>query len=154
MLLRALGLAAAVAVLAGCGGGSKPAASSGPTFPPGCSVAETDAIVTAFLTHPTLAPAGIFQGIDIADPGGKHFATTSRAAALAHLAARIAAGERDRLLSLRVSPVDINRVDVVFGITRYAPDFAKTAHGNRLAAGSGSIDCAHGLVSAWVVRPT
>ena len=62
-------------------------------------------------------------------------------------AGRLALGERDRLISLRVFKQDINHVRITFRLTRYAPDFlARGIHG-RLAQGGGTVDCAHGKVA-------
>ena len=64
----------------------------------------------------------------------------------------VAAGERARLLSLRVNSQDINHARITFSITRFAPDFRKRGIHTRLAQGGGTIDCAHGLVAAWVMK--
>ena len=71
--------------------------------------------------------------------GGK-FITRKRAAALAHLHTRQAAGEKLRLIQLRVAPQDVNHVRVTFELTRYAPDFGKRQLHGRVANGAGTID--------------
>lgn len=83
--------------------------------------------------------------------GGK-FITRKRAAALAHLRARQAAGERLRVISLRVAPQDVNHVRITFEVTRYAPDFGKRRLHGRVANGAGTIDCAHQQVAAWILK--
>ena len=151
MLLRAIAVLA-VAALAGCGGSGTHTATTGSTLPPGCSVDEVDAIVTAFLTHPELAPAPFFQVYAAYDSDKRSFVSRRRSPTLAHLRARLAAGERDRLISLRVFKQDINHVRITYRLTRYAPDFlARGIHG-RLAQGGGTVDCAHGKVAAWAMK--
>lgn len=156
MLLKAAA-AAAVVVLAGCGGSSdeEPAPATtiaGSTFPAGCQVTDVDSIVGAFLLRPALAPAGFFQLYASYDSDGRKFVTRNRAKALAHLRARAAAGETRRLLSLRVQPQDVNHVRIAYSLTRSAPDFRERRIFTRLAKGAGTIDCAHGLVAAWVMK--
>ena len=46
-------------------------------------------------------------------------------------------------------PVDINHVRIRFTLTRFAPDFAKRGIHMRIATGTGTLDCAHGLVAGW-----
>jgi hypothetical protein len=121
-------------------------------LPPGCSVAEVDRIVTSFLARPQLAPPTFFELYAAYDSDGRAFVSKKRAVALAHLRARAAAGERSRLLSLRVKSQDINHVRITFSITRFAPDFRARGIHTRLAQGGGTIDCAHGLVAAWVMK--
>ncbi len=75
-----------------------------------------------------------------------------RAAALAHLRVRRAAGERLRLIELRVRPQDINHVRITFQVTRFAPDFGLRKLNGRIANGAGTIDCAHQKVAAWVLK--
>ena len=156
MLLKSAALLAAVAALAGCGGSSKDAAPTTTahvsTLPPGCSISEVDRIVTSFLARPQLAPPPFFELYASYDSDGRTFVSKKRAVTLAHLRARIAAGERSRLLSLRVSKQDINHVRITFSITRFAPDFRSRGIHTRLAQGGGTIDCAHGLVAAWVMK--
>ncbi len=156
MLLRSAALLIAVAALAGCGGSSKDAATTtaapASTLPPGCSVSDVDRIVTSFLARPQLAPPSFFELYASYDSDGRTFVSKKRAVALAHLRARAAAGERARLLSLRVSKQDINHVRITFSITRFAPDFRSRGIHTRLAQGGGTIDCAHGLVAAWVMK--
>ena len=41
---------------------------------------------------------------------------------------------------------------ITFSITRFAPDFRRRGIHTRLAQGGGTIDCAHGLVAAWVMK--
>ena len=156
MLLKAAALLAAVAALTGCGGSSKEAAATttapASTLPPGCSVSDVDRIVTSFLARPQLAPPAFFELYAAYDSDGRKFISKKRAVALAHLRARVAGGERARLLSLRVSKQDINHVRITFSITRFAPDFRSRGIHTRLAQGGGTIDCAHGLVAAWVMK--
>jgi hypothetical protein len=159
VLLRgALVVAVSVAVT-GCGGSSNDtvgtttaATTTAPGLPPGCSVQEVDRIVTAFLAHPTLAPPSFFEIYAAYETDGRTFVFRNRAKALAHLRARQAAGERSRLLSLRVSPQDVNHARITFSLTRFAPDFRARGIHTRLARGGGTIDCAHGLVAAWVMK--
>jgi hypothetical protein len=143
VLLRASPLALAVLALAACGHKSVHQKS---LLPPGCSTDEVQAIVTGFLASPSFAS---FAGYRSQESDGRVFQTHSERAALAHLAARRRLGERDRLLQLQVFPVNINRVNIQFRLTRLAPDFRARRIYQRLASGSGSIDCAHGKVSAW-----
>jgi hypothetical protein len=152
VLLKLLAAGASVVALAGCGGSAKQASTGASKLPPGCGVDEVDAIVTAFLSHPTLAPAPFFQVYGSYESDKRSFVSHRRVAALAHIRSRLALGERDRLISLRVFEQDINHVRITFRLTRYAPDFlARGIHG-RLAQGGGTIDCAHGKVAAWAVR--
>ena len=157
MLLRAAASLAAALALAGCGGSADEAAptTTAPTassLPPGCSVAEVDRIVTGFLARPELAPPSFFELYAAYDSDGRKFVTKKRAAALAHLRARRALGERARLLSLRVTNQDVNHARITFSLTRFAPDFRTRRIHTRLAQGGGTIDCAHGLVAAWVMK--
>ena len=142
-----------VAVLAGCGSSAKPAATTTASqLPPGCTAEEADTIVTSFLARPDLAPPPFFQVYAAYDGDKRSFVSRHRAQALAHLRRRLALGERDRLISLRVFGQDINHVRITFELTRYAPDFrARGIHG-RLAQGGGTIDCAHGKIAAWTMR--
>jgi len=157
VLLRAVALLAVLAALAGCGGASKDAAptttaTEGPSLPPGCSVEEIDRIVTSFLARPQLAPPSFFELYAAYDSDGRSFVTRKRAAALRHLRARHALGEQGRLISLRVTNQDINHTRITFSLTRFAPDFRARGIHTRLAKGGGTIDCAHGLVAAWVMK--
>lgn len=93
MLLRLAAAAAAVLALAACGGGTKKAAAPTSDLPPGCTVAETEAIVNGFLAHPTLAPAGEFEIYASYESDGHKVVFRRRAAALAYLRDRKAAGE-------------------------------------------------------------
>jgi hypothetical protein len=154
VLLRLAALALVAVVAAGCGGGTK---SSVPTtttnnLPPGCTADEVDSIITSFLSHPRLAPTAMFQVYATYESDGGKYVTRKRAAALAHLRARRAAGEKLRLIQLRVSPQDVNHVRVTFEVTRFAPDFAARKLHGRIANGAGTIDCAHQQVAAWLVR--
>lgn len=154
MLLRSALLLAALA-LAGCGDSSEDTASTttaASSLPPGCSVEEVDRIVTSFLARPQLAPSSFFELYAAYDSDGRKFVTKKRATALAHLRARRALGEQARLLSLRVNNQDINHARITYSITRFAPDFRARGIHTRLAQGGGTIDCAHGLVAAWVMR--
>jgi len=141
--------------LAGCGGSTKDAApttTAASALPPGCSVAEAERIVTSFLARPQLAPPSFFELYAAYESDGRTFVSKRRAVALAHLRARLAAGERDRLISLRVHAQDVNHVRITFSLTRFAPDFRARGIHTRLARGGGTIDCAHGLVAAWVMK--
>ena len=152
MLLRVATVTAAL-VLTGCGGSAKENATTvGSDLPPGCTVPEIDATVTSFLATPDLAPPGSFQVYATYDGDGRRFVARSRAKALAHLRARHALGEVDRLIQLRVSAQDVNHARITFRLTRYAPDFRGRGIHGRLAQGGGTIDCAHGKVAAWVMR--
>jgi hypothetical protein len=150
VLLRLATLLAAALALVACGGSKKAAPKS--DLPPGCTVAEVDSIVTSFLAHPTLAPPAMFQVYGTNESDGRKYVTHTRTAALTHLRARQAAGEQQRLIQLRVAPQDVNHVRVTFELTRHAPDFAIRGIHSRLANGAGTIDCAHQLVAAWVVK--
>ena len=155
MLLKPAAILALTLALAGCGGSDKEAATTtaqASTLPPGCNTKEVYRIVTSFLAQPQLAPASFFELYASYETDGRKFVSKKRAAALAHLRARQRAGERKRLLSLRVSNQDINHVRITFGLTRFAPDFRARGIHNRLAQGGGTIDCAHGLVAAWVMK--
>jgi hypothetical protein len=156
VLLKPAALLVAVAALASCGGSSKETTptttAQASTLPPGCSVAEVDRIVTSFLARPQLAPPAFFELYAAYDSDGRSFVSKKRPVALAHLRARAAVGERSRLLSLRVNTQDINHVRITFSITRFAPDFRARGIHTRLAQGGGTIDCAHGLVAAWVMK--
>jgi hypothetical protein len=142
--------AALLLALAGCGGSAKRTSTT--ELPPGCTVDEADAIVTAFLAKPDLAPAGFFQVYAAYDGDGRRFVARDRSKALAHLEARRSLGEVDRLIQLRVAPQDVNHVRVTFRLTRFAPDFRRRGIHGRLAQGGGTIDCAHGKVAAWAQR--
>lgn len=150
MLLRLAALGALVVLAAGCGGAKKQADPSG--LPPGCSPAEVDRLVTDFLTKPDLAPAGEFDVVGFNESDGRKAVLRTRTKALAYLRSRIARGERDRLIQLRVAKDDFNHARITFQLTRYAPDFRARGIHSRLASGAGTIDCAHGKVAAWVVK--
>ena len=45
--------------------------------------------------------------------------------------------------------MDVNRVHIVFTITRTAPDFLRRGIHFRIATGTGTVDCAHGKVASW-----
>jgi hypothetical protein len=157
VLLRAGATTAAALALTGCGGSSKDAtptttAAATASLPAGCSVEDADRIVTAFLTRPELAPPSFFEIYAAYETDGRKFVSKRRAAALEHLRARVALGERSRLISLRVRPQDVNHVRITFSLTRFAPDFRARGLHLRLAQGGGTIDCAHGLVAAWVMK--
>lgn len=152
MLLK-LAAVAALLALAGCGASAKQAATTTTSgLPPGCTVPEVDTIVTRFLAMPDLAPAGTFQVYAAHDGDGRRFVARNRAKALAHLRARLALGEVDRLIELRVLAQDVNYARITFRLTRYAPDFRHRGIHGRLAQGGGTIDCAHGKVAGWVMR--
>jgi hypothetical protein len=154
VLLRAAALAALAIVIAGCGGGTKAAAptTTANSLPPGCTVDEVDRIITSFLAQPQLAPPAMFQVYATYESDGGKYVTRKRAAALAHLHARQAAGEKLRLIQLRVSPQDVNHVRVTFEVTRFAPDFGRRKIHGRVANGAGTIDCAHQQVAAWILK--
>jgi hypothetical protein len=154
VLLRAAALAALAIVIAGCGGGTKAAAptTTADSLPPGCTVDEVDRIITSFLAQPQLAPPAMFQVYATYESDGGKYVTRKRAAALAHLHARQAAGEKLRLIQLRVSPQDVNHVRVTFEVTRFAPDFGRRKIHGRVANGAGTIDCAHQQVAAWILK--
>ena len=138
--------------LTACGGAKKATSTPSGNFPPGCTVDEVDGIVRSFLAHPQLAPPAMFQVYATYESDGGKFVTRKRAAALAHLHARQAAGEKLRLIELRVRPQDINHVRITFQLTRFAPDFAPRKLNGRIANGAGTIDCAHQKVAAWVLK--
>jgi hypothetical protein len=142
----------ALVALSGCGGSAKQAATTGPQLPPGCTVDEADTIVTSFLARPDLAPPSFFKIYAARDTDGRSFVTHRRGEALAHLRRRLALGERDRLISLRVFTQDINQVGITFRLTRYAPDFRARRIYTRVAQGAGTIDCAHGKIAAWSMK--
>jgi hypothetical protein len=151
VLLRALTLAVAALVLAGCGK-SHPAAPKS-SLPPGCSTADADNILADFLVHPAVAPPGFFRTVSITDPDGRVFATHSGPVAVKHLKARLAAGEDDRMIALAVGPIDFNHVAIAFRLTRYAPDFEGRKIYTRLAHGTGTIDCVHQRIASFTVKP-
>ena len=148
---KPLALAAAAAALAGCGSSHQAAPKSG--LPPGCSTADADNIIADFLVRPTVAPPGFFQTVSISDPDGRHFVTHSGPVAVKHLKARIQAGEDDRMISLAVAPIDFNHVAVAFHLTRYAPDYVQRHIRNRLAQGTGTLDCVHQKIASFIVKP-
>jgi hypothetical protein len=151
VLLRVVLVVAAAAALAGCGS-SHPAAPKS-TLPPGCSTADADNIIADFLVNPIVAPPGFFTTLSITDPDGRHFVTHSGAAAVKYLRARLKVGENDRMLSLAVAPVDFNHVAVAFRLTRFARDYEQRHIRNRLAQGTGTLDCVHGRVASFIVTP-
>jgi hypothetical protein len=153
VLLRAVPLAGALA-LAGCAGDSKDAATTTArsSLPPGCSVAEVDSIVNRFLDRPVLAPPAFFQVYATNESDDRKFVSRARARALAHIRGRKRLGERQRMLSLRVAPQDVNHVRITFTLTRTAPDFGRRGIRTRIAVGAGTVDCAHGRIAAWVVK--
>jgi hypothetical protein len=152
VLLRVAAAWTAALALVACGGAKKAAAPRSDNLPPGCTVDEVDGIVTGFLAHPRLAPTAMFQVYATYESDGGKFVTRKRAAALVHLHARQAAGEKLRLLQLRVFPQDVNHVRITFEVTRYAPDFGLRKLHGRVASGAGTIDCAHQEVAAWVLK--
>jgi hypothetical protein len=152
VLLRAALLAGLAVSLTACGGGGSSATTQASQLPPGCTTNEVQSIVTSFLARPSLAPAGFFTSYGSRESDGRAFTTTSAPKALAHLEGRLRLGERDRLLQLRVSPVDINHVRIAFTITRTAPDFPARGIHFRIATGDGTVDCAHGKVAQWSQR--
>jgi hypothetical protein len=153
VLLKGAAATAALVLLSGCGGSAKPTASTTASqLPPGCTVDEVDAIVTGFLAHPDLAPPSFFELYRASESDQRSFVSRRRAAALAHLRSRLALGERDRLISLRVFKQDINHVQITYRLTRYAPDFRDRGIHGRLAQGTGTVDCAHAKVAAWSMK--
>lgn len=146
-LALALGLA-----LAACGSSKKTISTPSGNLPPGCAVDEVDSIVSSFLAHPELAPPAMFQLYATYESDGGKFVTRKRAAALAHLRSRQAAGEKVRLIELRVRPQDVNHARITFRVTRFAPDFGARKLNGRIANGAGTIDCAHQKVAAWVLK--
>jgi hypothetical protein len=150
VLLRAAPLALAVLALAACGGGkSAQTTTQHSLLPPGCSAQQVQGIVTDFLAHPSLAPAGFFTSYRSQESDGRVFSTRNRADALAHVKARLDIGERARLLQLQVFPIDVNHVHIAFTLTRTAPDFARRGIHFRISNGTGTVDCAHGKVASW-----
>ena len=91
--------------------------------------------------------------MSVTDPDGRRFVTNSGPAAVKHLKARLAAGEDDRMLALAVAPIDFNHVAIAFRLTRYAPDFGPRKIHTRLAQGTGTIDCVHGRIASFIVKP-
>ncbi len=152
MLLRAAILVSLGLALTACGNAKKATSTPSGNLPPGCTVDEVDGIVRSFLAHPQLAPPAMFQVYATYESDGGKFVTRKRAAALAHLHARQAAGEKLRLIELRVRPQDINHVRITFQVTRFAPDFGPRKLNGRIANGAGTIDCAHQKVAAWVLK--
>lgn len=151
MLLRLASAAALVLALAACGGAKK-AAGPKSSLPPGCTVAETEAIVNGFLAHPALAPPGEFEVYASYESDGRTVVFRKRAAALAFLRRRKAAGEVSRLIQLTVGKGDFNHARITFVLTRHAPDYVPRKIHSRLVRGGGTVDCAHGLVAAWVTK--
>jgi hypothetical protein len=153
VLLRIVAAALTVLALTACGGGSKKqAAAPKSDLPPGCTVADVDQIVRAFLLHPTVAPAGSFDVYATYESDGRKFVAHKPAAALAHIRQRVRLGEKSRVIELRVGKQDFNHVRITFQLTRYASDFRKRGIHTRLAKGGGTIDCAHQKVAAWVTQ--
>lgn len=155
MLLRVLLVGVLVIAAAGCGGGGGETTEAGTTttdLPPGCLVEDVQAIVDRFVAKGDLAPAGFFQVYGTNESDGRKFLTRNRAKAVAEIQRRRRFGERQRVISLRVAPEDINHVRVTFDLTRSATDFLKRGITTRIASGAGTIDCAHGQVAAWVVK--
>lgn len=151
MLLRLAAVTGVALALAACGGGKK-ATSPTSNLPPGCTVDEVDTIIHSFIARPQLAPAAMFQVYATYESDGGRYVTRRRAAALGHLRARQSAGEKLRLIQLRVAPQDVNHVRVTFELTRFAPDFASRKLHGRVANGAGTIDCAHQKVAAWILK--
>jgi hypothetical protein len=150
VLLRIAAAALLAVALAACGG--KKQAQPKSQLPPGCTVPEVEQVVNGFLATPSFAPAGQFDVYASYDSDKRTFISHSPAKALAHLSARRALGERDRLLSLRVAPQDFNHARITFTLTRFAPDFLGRGIHTRLAQGAGTVDCAHGKIAAWVMK--
>jgi hypothetical protein len=140
----------AVGVLTGCG--SHPATPKS-ALPVGCTAADVDNILADFLVDPVTAPPGFFQSISITDPDGRRFVTRSGPAAVAHLKARLKAGEDDRMTALAVGPIDFNHVAISFRLTRLAPDFVRRHITDTVAEGTGVIDCVHQKIASLVIKP-
>jgi hypothetical protein len=139
VLLRGLPLVAALA-LAGCGGDSREAATTTTSsLPPGCSVAEVKSIVTRFLDRPDVAPPGFFQVYGTNESDGRKFVSRARARTLAHIRERKRLGERQRMLSLRVAPQDVNYVRITVTLTRTAPDFGRRGIRTRIRRRHGRL---------------
>jgi hypothetical protein len=150
MLLKSVALICLVAALTACGSGPATPKSSLPT---GCSAADVDNILADFLVDPVTAPPGFFKSISITDPDGRHFTTRSGPVAVAHVKARLKAGEDDRLTALAIGPIDFNHVAISFRLTRRSPDFARRHITNHVAQGTGVIDCAHQEVALLIIKP-
>ena len=105
------------------------------------SAAEKTTLTGAAPLTPAAPAAGVTES------------TRSGPAAVKHLRARIAAGEDDRMIALAVGPIDFNHVAIAFRLTRFAPDYAKRHIRTRLAQGNGTIDCVHGRIASFVIKP-
>ena len=151
MLLRA-GVLLAVLALAACGGGSKKQAQPASQLPPGCSVAEVETIVNAFLATGAVAPPATFDVFGSKESDGRKVLIHKPAGVAAWFRQRKALGERDRLIQLRVGKLDYNRARITFALTRSARDFVPRKLFTRLARGAGTVDCAHQKVAAWVMQ--
>lgn len=152
MLLRLVAAGALVLALAACGSGAKKPAAPTSALPPGCTVAEVQGIVNAFLAHPALAPSGQFEVYASYESDGRKVVFRTRARALSYLRRRKAAGEVSRLIQLTVGKGDFNHARITFQLTRHAPDYVARKIHSRLVRGGGTIDCAHQLVAAWVTK--
>jgi hypothetical protein len=144
VLLRAAALVPLALALAACGGSGSSTSTQGRSqLPIGCSTSQVQSVVEGWLTRPSPAPAGFFRTYSERESDGRVFRTASGPAAAAHQRQRLRLGERDRVLQIQVYPVDVNHVRIVVTLTRTAPDFAKRGIRNRIASGSGTVDCAH-----------
>jgi len=144
-------------VLAGCGGGGgkEPAATT--HLPPGCDVPAVERAVRGYLAAISagdraaidrrLSPAADFVRLTAIGPDGRRFSTADRAKALAYLAAR---NESLRLIRLLVARgVDANHVTVTGALTRAVQDA-----GRDVAVYDGAVNCVHGTVTRWRLRPS
>lgn len=143
MLLRAAALATLAVALAACGVHTATSTQGQLQLPIGCSTGEVQAAVEGWLAHPSPAPPDFFRTYREKESDGRVFKTSSGPAAAAHQRRRLRLGERDRIIQFQVYPVDVNHVHIVVTMTRTAPDFAKRGIHNRIATGSGTVDCAH-----------
>jgi hypothetical protein len=161
VLLRLAALAAAAVALTACGGGGGTSSTaSDDSLAPGCEVAVMGRSVRAFLAAISsgdrakldrrLSPADDFVRLTVIDPEGRRFSTADRGKALDYLAARHAQNESLRVLQLRVARgVDANHDTVTGSATRVAADV-----GRDLVAFDGAVDCVHGSISRWRLRPS
>ena len=141
MLLRLAAAAAIVTALAGCGGSAKKTATAS-QLPPGCTVAETDGIVTAFLRNPSFAQKPDFDVYASYESDGRSFVVADIPGII----------EVSRVIQLTAAKQDFNHARITFQLTRHAPDYVARGIHARLVRGGGTIDCAHQLVAAWVTK--
>ena len=161
MLLRLAAVTVALLALAACGGGKQAATSAATStaasLTPGCEVPAAERGFVGLLDAITaggaariaghLSPAGEFTGLKVVDARGS-FTTSSRAKAVAYLAARHRSRDRLRLLQLIVAQGADARHDALrFTVSRVATDVRRG-----IAIGTGSFDCVHGTISALNLR--